>query len=127
VLSSAVDRGDKDRIAACHADESHDDHGSFKGSGAEFAEFMSAQPMTVHRQSVFDVEGDEAFFTFHAVIGNDAHSASGRYVDDFQRVGPNLKLGYRRVVPDRTMASDDIANYWQARRGLDDPRYDRRR
>jgi hypothetical protein len=25
------------------------------------------------------------------------------------------------------MAGDDIANYWQARRGLDDPRYDRMR
>jgi hypothetical protein len=33
----------------------------------------------------------------------------------------------RRVVPDRTMAGDDIANYWPARRGLDDPRYDRMR
>jgi hypothetical protein len=31
-LSSAVDRGDKDRIAAGYADESYDDHGSFNGS-----------------------------------------------------------------------------------------------
>jgi hypothetical protein len=95
---------------------------------------MSAQTMAVHHllgQSVFDVEGDEAwgetFFTFHALIGKDVHSAFGRYVDYFQRVGPNWELAYRRVVPDRTMAADDIANYWQARRGLDDPRYDRMR
>ena len=39
-LASAVDRGDRERIASCYTEDSLDDHGVFKGTGAEFAEFV---------------------------------------------------------------------------------------
>ena len=39
-LSSAVDRADPERIVACYAEDSYDDHGVFKGSGRQFADFI---------------------------------------------------------------------------------------
>ncbi|WP_099023740.1 nuclear transport factor 2 family protein [Mycolicibacterium palauense] len=135
VLSAAVDRADKQAILGCYAEPSYDDHGVFKGTGQEFAEFVcgpAAGTMVMHHllgQSVFDVRGDEAwgetFFIFHSMFGAHCQSAFGRYIDYFRRVGPDWKVAYRRVVPDRTMAGDDMANYWAAHRGGDDPRYDR--
>jgi hypothetical protein len=65
-LSAAVDRGDRDAITGCYAEESYDDHGAFKGSGREFAQMICApagpaDQMTMHHllgQSVFDIEAD---------------------------------------------------------------------
>jgi hypothetical protein len=66
VLSSAVDRADRERIASCYTEDSFDDHGTFKGTGREFADFVSRPgPMrTMHHligQSIFEVDGDEAW------------------------------------------------------------------
>jgi hypothetical protein len=41
-LSAAVDRGDKEAVIDCYAEQSYDDHGAFKGSGPEFAEMICA-------------------------------------------------------------------------------------
>ena len=136
VLSSAVDRGDQDRIASCYTDDSYDDHGTFKGTGAEFAWFVSRPgPMSsMHHligQSIFDVRGDEAwgetFYVFHGSAGGATVSGHGRYADYFRRVEGSWKLDYRRVVPDAVPAGDDPGAYWQPTRGRDDPSYDRRR
>jgi ketosteroid isomerase-like protein len=135
-LSAAVDRRDRAAIIACYAEDSHDDHGAFKGSGREFAEMICApggpgDRMTMHHllgQSVFDVEGDDAwgetFFVMHAVVGGRTMSSFGRYVDYFRRIDESWRLVYRRVVPDATLPGDD-ANYWTATRDRSDPRYDR--
>lgn len=136
VLSSAVDRADRDRIADCYTEDSFDDHGTFKGSGADFADFVCRKgPMrTMHHligQSVFDVEGDEAwgetFYVFHGGVGAGVVTGHGRYVDHFRRVDGSWKLAYRRVVPDAVPAGDDAGAYWTATRGRDDPSYDRMR
>jgi hypothetical protein len=136
VLSAAVDRGDREAIIACYADQSYDDHGAFKGSGREFAEMMCApsgpaNQMTMHHllgQSVFDVEGDEAwgetFFVMHAIIGGRTMSSFGRYIDYFRRIDASWKLAYRRVVPEAALPGDD-AKYWTPSRDHSDPRYDR--
>jgi hypothetical protein len=136
VLSSAVDRGDSERIAACYAPDSYDDHGAFKGSGRAFAEFVCG-PGSMARmhhflgQSVFDVQGEEAwgetFFVFHGAAGTSALSGCGRYVDYFGKIDGRWKLVYRRVVPDEIPVGDDLATYWPARRDRSDPAYDRRR
>ena len=134
VLASAVDRGDAERIAQCYAEESFDDHGSFKGSGRAFAEFISGSATlgVMHHllgQSVFDVQGDEAwgetFFVFHGAFGSTPVSGHGRYVDYFRRIGGAWKVVYRRVVPDAV--PDDPTSYWPSRRDRDDPSYDRLR
>ncbi len=135
-LSSAVDRADRERVAACYADPSYDDHGSFKGSGAEFAAFVSERgPLTsMHHllgQSVFDVQGDEAwgetFFVFHGAAGADRVGGHGRYVDYFRRIDGDWKVVYRRVVPDAVLPGEDPDAYWRARRDRSDPAYDRLR
>lgn len=136
VLSSAVDRGDRDRIAACYADDSYDDHGTFKGNGRAFADFVCGPGAvtTMHHllgQSVFDVAGDEAwgetFFVFHGTVGGATLAGHGRYVDYFRRGGGRWQLVYRRVVPDQVPAGDDPTRYWAARRDGGDPSYDRLR
>lgn len=138
VLSSAVDRADRDGIAACYTEDSFDDHGTFKGTGQEFADFVCGPgPMSsMHHligQSVFDVDvdGDEAwgetFYVFHGTAGSADVVGHGRYVDYFRRVEGAWKLAYRRVVPDAVPAGDDAGKYWRPSRDRDDPSYDRRR
>jgi hypothetical protein len=136
-LSVAVDRADESAIIECYAEDSYDDHGAFKGSGAEFAEMIcgSSGPgamMAMHHllgQSVFDVEDDgawgETFFVMHAVVGERVHSAFGRYLDYFRRIDGKWKLSFRRVVPDHTFPGDDPDNYWKPSQDRNDPRYDR--
>jgi ketosteroid isomerase-like protein len=136
VLSSAVDRGDRERIVACYAEDSYDDHGVFKGTGREFADFVCSPGglAKIHHllgQSVFEVKGDEAwgetFFVFHGMAGTAAVSGHGRYVDYFRKIAGRWKLEYRRVVPDATPEGDDPSEYWPATRDRSDPSYDRRR
>lgn len=136
-LSAAVDRGDEEAIIDCYAEQSYDDHGAFKGSGPEFAEMICAPTgragqLTMHHllgQSVFDVEGDEAwgetFFVMHALIDGRVAVGYGRYIDYFRRAAGEWKLAYRRVVPDVTIPGDDASHYWQPHRDRTDPRYDR--
>jgi hypothetical protein len=136
VLSSAVDRADRARIASCYTEDSYDDHGVFKGSGAEFADLIctSGSMLSMHHllgQSIFDVRGDEAwgetFYSFHGIAGSSPVSGHGRYVDYFRRIEGEWKLASRRVVPDAVPAGDDADAYWRPSRDRDDPSYDRRR
>jgi ketosteroid isomerase-like protein len=138
-LSSAVDRADHDRIVSCYAEVSFDDHGSFKGTGAEFADFISTSLGAVpglanHHllgQSIFDLKGDEAygetFFVFHAAFDGASQVAFGRYIDYFRRIDSEWKIVYRRVVPDHTLTGDDITNYWRSSRDHTDPVHDKLR
>jgi ketosteroid isomerase-like protein len=135
-LSSAVDRGDPERIVSCYTEDSYDDHGVFKGSGRGFADFVCGRGAmrTMHHligQSVFDIDGDEAwgetFFVFHGAVGTGVVSAHGRYVDYFRKEGGRWKLAYRRVVPDAVPVGDDPTAYWPASRDRRDPSYDRMR
>lgn len=145
VLSSAVDRGDKELIAACYTEQSYDDHGAFKGSGREFADYITTPApnrdadMLLHHllgQSVFRVEGDEAwgetFFIFHMSAGDSLMPGVGRYIDYFVRVGSEWKLQYRRVVPDwvgslEGKLSPSMDTYVRSVRGPADALYDGRR
>jgi hypothetical protein len=137
-LGSAVDRANQALITSCYAEESYDDHGIFKGSGAEFAEYVCHLPVgpefKMHHllgQSVFDVQGDEAWGeTF--LIYNDVTEAGngygfGRFVDYFQRIDGAWKVKYRRVITDKTTAGYDISTYEASTRDANDPAYDHRR
>jgi hypothetical protein len=136
-LAAAADRAYKAAIVDCYAPQSYDDHGPFKGSGSAFADMVCASDgraaqLTMHHllgQSVFDVEGDEAwgetFFVMHALIGGQVTASYGRYIDYFQRLGGVWKVAYRRVIPDVTIPGDDPSRYWQPKRDNTDPRYDR--
>ena len=136
-LGAAVDRADRARIAACYTEDSYDDHGIFKGTGRDFADFICGGVglmRTMHHQlgqSIFDVIGDDAwgetYFYFHADAGGTAVTGYGRYVDHFRRTREGWKVHYRRVVPDAVPPGDDIDGYWRSRRDESDPSHDRRR
>jgi hypothetical protein len=145
VLSSAVDRGDEERIASCYAGESYDDHGGFKGSGREFAAYICTPSPTrdggapLHHligQSIFQIDGDEAwgetFFIFHLSGDDQLRPGIGRYIDYFERIDSQWKVKYRRVVPDwvgsvGASVSPSMASYVRGARDRTDPLYDRRR
>lgn len=112
-LARAVDRGDRGGIASCYATESFDDHGGFRGDGAAFAdfivdsEFATASPFVFHLlgQSIWDIEGDEAFgetsFDFSMSLESDRlFRRLGRYLDYCVREHGEWKIRYRRVVID---------------------------
>lgn len=146
LLSRGIDRGDRDLIASCYVEDSWDDHGGFKGTGAQFADYIcggspissSAQSMLhVLGQQLFDIRGDEAFvetaYSFDMVnaAGNLVHSA-GRYVDYLVRVDAGWRLKYRRVIPEWTgevTAAELPAAPDRVRPARDrtDPVYDERR
>ncbi|MFV8054681.1 nuclear transport factor 2 family protein [Mycobacterium sp. 48b] len=124
-IARAVDRKDREGILACYAERSFDDHGRFRGSGAEFADFIcdpegftSVSPFVFHLmgQSLFDVDGDEAFgetyFAFWMQAKPDKLNESiGRYADYFERIDGAWRLVYRRVVIDwdGTVPADNAA------------------
>lgn len=145
-LSRAIDRSDQDAIAACYTDDSVDHHGSFLGTGAEFADYIcggspisKASESMIHclGQSLFDIRGDEAFgetaFMFDmAMADGGLYHGAGRYVDHFVRVGGRWLLHYRRVVADwqgllSTVRRDVPESGARSRRDRTDPVYDERR
>jgi hypothetical protein len=104
----------------------------FKGSGHDFAEFLrAAGPLNTHHQlgqSLFDRGDGEAWGeTYFVMFGLGDVPLYGRYLDYFQRTDDGWLLSYRRVVPEVTMAGDDIKSFWRSRRDRGDPVYDRLR
>lgn len=113
-LCRAIDRADRDGIIASYAEESYDDHGAgFRGNGRDFADYMVDGPgsggakfqLHILGQSVFDVDGDEAFGeTAYIMVAQlptgDLAQAIGRYLDYCQRIDGGWKIKYRRVVSD---------------------------
>ncbi|MET7392017.1 nuclear transport factor 2 family protein [Dactylosporangium sp. NPDC005572] len=144
-IARAVDRTDRDAIVACYAEKSFDDHGRFRGSGVEFAEyicnsdFTNASPFLYHLlgQSIWDVEGDEAFgetyFDFYMQSEESSLVRSfGRYLDYCQRIDGKWLLTYRRVVMDYrgTHPSTNApasAGHFEGTRDRNDPVYKRLR
>lgn len=111
-ISQGVDRGDAQAIAGCYTEDSFDDHGGFKGTGAEFAKYICANEgvssgarnlLHTLGQSLFEVDGDEAWgetaFNFTMTRADDGLFFSvGRYVDYFKQIDGRWLLHYRRVV-----------------------------
>jgi hypothetical protein len=142
-LARAVDRMDRDGIVACYSAKSFDDHGRFRGSGEEFADFIcntpgftTASPFMYHLlgQSLFDVDGDEAhgetYFAYWMQTEPDKlYQAIGRYLDYFQRGADGWRLTYRRVVMewDGTVSSTNAVpgGHFRGTRDASDPLYRR--
>jgi len=145
-LARGIDRSDRDLIAACYAEDSFDDHGAFKGTGQEFADYIcGGSPISrdarflLHclGQQLFDIRGDEAFGETAYMMdmgtgdGRLVHSC-GRYIDYFQRIDGRWLVKYRRVITESTSQLEGKefpfpAKALRSARGLDDPVYDERR
>ncbi len=144
-LSRGIDRGDQELVASCYTKDSFDDHGGFKGTGAEFAAYIcggsqiSASAKTLQHvlgQTVWEFRGDDAFgetaYSFDMVTSDDdLFHSFGRYVDYFKRVDGTWLLHYRRVVSDwggvmQATASPSAGGQIGSTRDKTDPSYDGR-
>lgn len=145
-LARGIDRADHDMIVSCYADDSFDDHGGFKGTGREFADYICGGSPTSGNaqfllhclgQQLVDIRGDEAFgetaymMDMRTGDGEFVHSC-GRYVDYFQRVDGRWLIKYRRVIPEWTGAVTArefpaAENRVRSARGRTDPVYDEKR
>lgn len=142
-IARAVDRKDRDAILACYAEKSFDDHGRFRGGRDEFAEFIcdnpgftTASPFLFHLmgQSLFDVDGDEAFgetyFGYWMQTSEDKlYQSLGRYLDYFERIDGRWLVVYRRVVMewDGTLPATNAVpgGHFRGARDTTDPLYTR--
>lgn len=142
-LEQAVDRMDRQGILDCYSERSFDDHGRFRGSREEFAEFIcnnpgftSASRFIYHLmgQSIFEVEGDEAYgesyFYYAMQLKPDGlYQSLGRYLDYFQRAEDGWRITYRRVVMewDGTLVCENAVpgGHFRGTRDHSDPLYTR--
>lgn len=142
-LEQAVDRMDREGILACYSERSFDDHGRFRGSREEFAEFIcnnpgftSASKFIYHLmgQSIFEIEGDEAYgesYFYYAMqtAPDRLYQSLGRYLDYFERAEDGWRITYRRVVMewDGTLPCENAVpgGHFRGTRDASDPLYKR--
>ena len=139
-----VDRGDAALVASIYHDDGTDDHGSFKGLGSDFAEYVTSRlgaryAATMHTISntIIDfVDRDTAHVESHVCARHrreDEHgpvleSFGGRYVDRFERRRGEWKIARRTVVHewDKLERIEPLfppGRFTEGARGRDDPSY----
>jgi hypothetical protein len=114
-LVRADERGDEELIASCYTEDSYDDHGRFRGTGREFADYICNKSFSAtsrfrnHNlgQSLFEIDGDQAFgetyFVFHMeTVDGVVYEGCGRYLDDFVRQDGRWLIKRRRCVEEWT-------------------------
>ena len=113
-LARGIDRCDPEIVRACFHPDATDDHGMFKGSAEEFAEWVMPVLATMKRtqhvigQCLVEVSGDraaaESYFVAHHHIetadGDILMIAAGRYLDRFERREGAWKISHRHAVYD---------------------------
>jgi ketosteroid isomerase-like protein len=113
----AVDRGDRDGIAAVYHPDAHDDHGPFTGSPADFADYIVAKfdacpHVGQHHVTnvLVELDGDAARVESYFLAlnpqapekGGGHDLVGGRYLDRFERRDGRWLIADRRVVLDVT-------------------------
>jgi hypothetical protein len=111
-----MDRHDADVIASAYHPDAYDDHGTFRGTAAEFiahvngsdaskgahTAFLTHQHLVTN--NVVNIDGNEAHSeTYYLFIGQLRREATiqlcaGRYIDRFERRDGQWKIAARRVV-----------------------------
>jgi hypothetical protein len=111
-----VDRGDAALVASAYHRDGTDDHGSFKGLGVDFAEYVMSRlagryHSTMHTigNVLVDFDGrDVAHVESHVCArqrrederGHVLETFGGRYIDRFERRDGEWKIAHRLVVHD---------------------------
>ncbi len=113
-VARAIDRCDADLLRTLFHPDGTDDHGIFKGTAAEFVDWVIPLLGTMERtqhvigQVLIEVDGDRAvgesyFVAHHAMAGpdGDVHMiVAGRYLDRFERRDGTWKISHRQAVYD---------------------------
>lgn len=115
LLSRGMDRVDPELIASCYWPEGIDDHGSFTGTGREFAdkpERQSPGNVAAHHllgQSLIMLTGHQAssetYFSYTAIVRAEPDremwvEVHGRYLDVLEYRDGTWKILRRRVIHD---------------------------
>lgn len=119
----AVDRGDVELLRSVYHDGARDRHGTFDGTGYDFAPYIVSKMDQVdiggqHQITNVTVELDgtaakvESYFlAAHPYLGPDAQPRlgliGGRYLDDFARLDGRWAIAERQVVIDWSRAHLD--------------------
>lgn len=124
-FARAIDRCDKSLIASVFHPGATDDHGSFKGTAEEFADWvipvLENMQFTQHAIAnvLIEVQGERAFAesyfrAYHRITGSEGEDrdmvAGGRYLDRFERRDGEWKILHRHAIYDWSTnepASDD--------------------
>ncbi len=114
-LARALDRCDGPLLRSLFHPDATDDHGYFKGTAAEFADWVLPLLETMERTQhtisnvLVDVAGDRAvgeayFVAYHDLAGAGGEplrmTAAGRYLDRFERREGQWKFAHRAAVYD---------------------------
>ncbi len=113
-LARSIDRCDKTLLASCFHEDATDDHGSFKGTAAEFCDWvmpvlqsMEATQHNIHNVLI-ELDGNsarsEAYFIAHHRIaspeGPQDMVAAGRYLDRFEKRNGEWRVSHRHAIYD---------------------------
>ncbi len=145
-LARAIDRCDKALIASCFHEDATDDHGSFKGTAAEFCDWvipvlqsMEATQHNIHNVLI-ELSGSnalsESYFVAHHRIatpdGPNDMIAAGRYLDRFEKRDGKWRIAHRHAIYDWSR-NDPSTCQWdkppaadileRGKRGETDPSY----
>ncbi|WP_298465616.1 nuclear transport factor 2 family protein [uncultured Erythrobacter sp.] len=113
-MARGIDRCDAEIVRDCFHPGATDDHGLFKGTAADFIEWVMPVLDTMKRtqhvigQSIIELDGDrasgESYFVAHHTIatpdGDVLMIAAGRYLDRFERRDGVWKISHRHAVYD---------------------------
>ncbi len=124
-----VDRGDIALLKSVYHPDAHDNHGSFKGNGYDFADYLVPsmdRPPHVGQHHITNMlierHGEQAdvesyFIAYHPDIDADNRPVivrvGGRYLDRFERRHGAWKIARRDVVIDWTETPSPVAQ-WEA-------------
>ena len=146
LLARALDRCDEPLLRSLFHGDATDDHGYFKGTAAEFADWVFPLLRTMERTHhtisnvLVQVQGNRAvsesyFVAYHDLAAPDGAplrmTAAGRYLDRFQRRDGEWKFTHRGAVYDWN-ASEPRTDKWDrapgglrdfGERGTGDPLY----
>ncbi len=109
-----IDRADLDVLKGVFHEGSLDEHGMFRGSGDEFADFITPyirgnyrMMQHHHTTTSIAIDGDEGeaetyFLCIQAKPNDDLEFSAGRVADRFERRAGRWGLVYRQVIMDWT-------------------------
>jgi ketosteroid isomerase-like protein len=107
-----VDRGDVEILRSVYHEDASDDHGMFKGTGFEFADWIvNFEPVKTARTCyhnvgniIIDLDGDVAHVEAYAVSVRDdgvqVSTTHSRYIDRFEKRAGEWKIARRVVLKD---------------------------
>ncbi len=140
-----VDRLHEELLASAYHEDSHDDHGLFKGTGREFARFV-VKVLREHADATqhcltnvrIEVDGEVAHCESYVVArhwreredSTRLETAGGRYIDRLDRRSGEWKIAHRVVVlewgtVEEVVRPFPMEGYERGRRSRDDLSYRR--